>query len=336
VAMNNEVLAGNAIKKKGAREFLSELWIVLVFVIIYVIFSCIEPLCLTLPFWSSTLNYMTEVLILGVGVMFVVITGGIDLSIGPVEGCIGVASALIIKAMLPVMGIPAAITVGVLSALGMGALIGAVNAFVITKMKLAPFIATLGMSVILTGLGYVFNNGLEVVGLPRELTNFGNYQVFGFLSVTTIISLIVCAIFGLILHFTKFGVHTYAYGSNAESTKRAGINTNKLLFKVYILCSVLAALAGMTLVFRFNTGSPLAGQNVTLYAIAACVIGGTSVMGGKGRMVGTLIGALIISILVTGLVMLGIQTYWQQVATGLIIIFAVFTDQLRHKRDTAV
>lgn len=329
-------ITSDPMKKKSFRDLVSELWIVMVFVIIYIIFVCIEPLCLTLPFWSSTLNYMTEILILGVGVMFVVITAGIDLSIGPVEGCVGVISALIIKGLVPVVGIPGAIIIGVLAAVAVGALIGAVNAFVITKMKLAPFIATLGMSVILTGLGYVFNNGLEVVGLPRELSNFGNYQVFGFLSVTTIVALIVCAVFGLVLHFTKFGVHTYAYGSNAESTKRVGINTDKLIFKVYILCSSLAALGGMTLVFRFNTGSPLAGQNVTLYAIAACVIGGTSVMGGKGKMVGTLIGSLIIAILVTGLVMLGIQTYWQQVVTGIIIIVAVFTDQLRLKRDRVV
>jgi ribose transport system permease protein len=103
-----------------------------------------------------------------------------------------------------------------------------------------------------------------------------------------------------------------------------------------MLCSTLAALAGMTLMFRFRTGSPLAGQNVTLYAIAACVIGGTSVMGGTGKMTGTLIGSLIISILVTGLVMLGVQTYWQQVATGIIIIFAVYSDQLRRRRDMTV
>ncbi len=330
---NQEAVVPVTIKNKGVRKFVSDLWIVLVFGIIYAVFAILEPRCLTAPFWTSTLNYMTEILILSVGVMFVVLTGGIDLSIGPVEGCVGVAAALIIKALVPVAGIPGAIVIGVAAAIGMGAVIGAVNAFVISKMKLAPFIATLGMSVILTGLGYVWSNGLEVVGLPRDMVNFGNYQVLGFLSSTTVIALVMCVVFGLILHFTRFGVHVYAYGSNAESTKRVGINTNRLLFKIYILCSALAALAGMTLVFRFNTGSPLAGQNVTLYAVAACVIGGTSVMGGRGKMLGTLIGSLIISILVTGLVMLGIQTYWQQVATGIIIILAVYTDQLRHKRD---
>lgn len=329
-------MSNNNQLKKKVNNMIGEMWIVFVFIAIYLIFVILEPLCLQLPFWSATLNYMTEVLILGVGVMFVVITGGIDLSIGPVEGCIGVLSALVMKALVPVVGIGWAITGGVLVALATGALIGFINAIVITKMKLAPFIATLGMSVILTGLGYVFNNGLEVVGLPRELSKIGNYQVFGFISVTTIVALVVCLIFGLILKHTKFGVHTYAYGSNAESTKRVGINVDKHLMKVYILCSTLAALGGMTLVFRYNTGSPLAGANVTLYAIAACIIGGTSVMGGKGRMIGTLIGALIISILVTGLVMLSVQTYWQQVATGLIIIFAVYSDQLRRKRDIRV
>lgn len=334
--MFSKGMPNDALKKSKTNALLGELWIIIVFIAIYLIFVAIEPLCLTMPFWSATLNYMTEILILGVGVMFVVITGGIDLSIGPVEGCVGVASALIIKGLIPSMGVQLAIVLGVLSAIGIGALIGAINAFVITKMKLAPFIATLGMSVILTGMGYVFNNGLEVVGLPREISNFGNYQVFGFMTVTTVVAFAVCVLFGLILHYTRFGVHTYAYGSNSESTVRVGINVDKHLFRVYILCSVLAAIGGMTLMFRFNTGSPLAGANVTLYAIAACVIGGTSVMGGKGKMVGTLIGSLIIAILVTGLVMLGIQTYWQQVTTGIIIILAVFTDQLRRKRDMIV
>jgi ribose transport system permease protein len=331
--MSTKTPHADVLKKRKFNDLVSELWIVFVFILIYFIFVLIEPLCLSMPFWASTLNYMTEILILGVGVMFVVITGGIDLSIGPVEGCVGVLSALAIKALVPVIGTALALIAGILVGLMVGAVIGFINAFVITKMKLAPFIATLGMSVMLTGLGYTFNNGLEVVGLPTDMANLGNYQIFGFLSVTTLVAIVTCIIFGLILHKTRFGVHTYAYGSNSESTKRVGINTDRLLFKVYILCSVLAALGGMTLVFRFNTGSPLAGANVTLYAIAACIIGGTSVMGGKGKMVGTLIGSLIISILVTGLVMLGLQTYWQQVATGIIIIAAVYTDQIRRKRD---
>ncbi len=327
----------NEIKEKSKlSRMISELWIVFVFLAIYLIFVILEPLCFSLPFWSSTFNYMSEVLILAVGVMFVVITGGIDLSIGPVEGCVNVLAALAIKALVPSIGAGLAIACGVLVALLTGALIGLINALVITKLKLAPFIATLGMSVILTGLGYVFCNGLEVVGLPNEISDIGTYQLFGFLGTTTLVAFLVCGVFGVILKTTRFGVHTYAYGSNAESTKRVGIDSTKHLIRVYMLCSILAALAGMTLMFRFKTGSPIAGQNVTLYAIAACVIGGTSVMGGTGKMIGTLIGSLIISILVTGLVMLGVQTYWQQVATGVIIIFAVYSDQLRRRRDLTV
>jgi ribose transport system permease protein len=323
-------------QKSKFSKIISEFWIVFIFLAIYLIFVILEPLCFSLPFWSSTFNYMSEVLILAVGVMFVVITGGIDLSIGPVEGCVNVLAALAIKALVPILGPVLSIIIGVLVALAVGALIGFINAVVITKLKLAPFIATLGMSVILTGLGYVFCNGLEVVGLPNEISTVGTYQLFNFLGTTTLVAFFVCIVFGLILKNTRFGVHTYAYGSNQESTTRVGINTTKHLMRVYMLCSMLAALAGMTLMFRFKTGSPLAGANVTLYAIAACVIGGTSVMGGTGKMTGTLIGSLIISILVTGLVMLGVQTYWQQVATGVIIIAAVYSDQLRRRREETV
>ena len=317
------------------QSFLSEYWIVFVFLLIYLVFIIIEPLCFSLPFLSSTLNYMTEILILGVGVMFVVITAGIDLSIGPVEGAVGVGAALVIRSLEPVVGTGMAITAGVLTGLLMGMLIGFLNGIVITKMKLAPFIATLGMSVILTGAGYIFNNGLEVVGLPKILARIGNATYFGFIGTTTIVAWSIWLIFGIILKRTKFGIITYAYGSNAESTKRAGINVDRHIIKVYMISSTLAALSGVMLIFRFNTGSPLAGANVTLYAIAACVIGGTSVLGGRGKMIGTLIGAGIISILVTGLVMLGVQTYWQQVATGLIIIVSVYADQIRQKNALA-
>ena len=143
----------NEIKKKSkASQLFGEFWIVFVFLAIYAIFVILEPLCFSLPFWSSTFNYMSEILILAVGVMFVVITGGIDLSIGPVEGAVNVLAALAIKALVPVIGVGWAIACGVLIALMTGALVGVINSLVITKMKLAPFIATLGMSVILTGL----------------------------------------------------------------------------------------------------------------------------------------------------------------------------------------
>jgi len=179
--------------------FLSEYWIVFVFLLIYLIFVILEPLCFSLPFLSSTLNYMAEILILGVGVMFVVITAGIDLSIGPVEGVVGVGSALAMRALVPVIGVGPAIAVGVLVGIVMGMVIGLVNGLVITKMKLAPFIATLGMSVILTGSGYILNNGLEVVGLPRVLGRIGNTEFFGFLGVTTIIAWAIWFVFGIIL-----------------------------------------------------------------------------------------------------------------------------------------
>lgn len=317
--------------QRRVNAFLSEYWIVFVFLLIYLIFVVIEPLCFSLPFLSSTLNYMTEILILGVGVMFVVITAGIDLSIGPVEGFVGVGAALVMKAMVPIVGTGTGIAIGAIVGLLMGALVGFVNGIVITKLKLAPFIATLGMSVILTGTGYILNNGMEVVGLPKVLAKIGNYSFFNFIGTTTIVAWTVWAVFGTLLKRTRFGIITYAYGSNAESTMRAGIDVDRHIIKVYMISSTLAALGGVMLIFRFNTGSPLAGANVTLYAIAACVIGGTSVLGGRGKMIGTLIGAGIISILVTGLVMLGVHTYWQQVATGLIIIFSVYADQVRQK-----
>ena len=257
--------------QRRLHNFLGEYWIVFVFLVIYLIFVIIEPLCFTLPFLASTLNYMTEILILGVGVMFVVITAGIDLSIGPVEGAVGVGAALVMKALIPVFGTAGGILAGVIVGIAMGMIIGMINGLVITKLKLAPFIATLGMSVILTGTGYILNNGIEVVGLPRIMGKIGNHTFFNFIGTTTIIAWAIWFIFGIILKHTRFGVITYAYGSNAESTKRAGINVDKHIMKVYMISSTLAAISGVMLIFRFNTGiAPGRSQRNTVCHCRLC------------------------------------------------------------------
>lgn len=321
-------------KMKWAKtmERVGDFWTLGVFLLIVAIFTVIEPNFFTAAYWGSTFAYLSEILLLSVGETFVIITGGIDLSVGAVEGFVGVASAILIKALVPLVGPVPAIILGTAAGLLMGLIIGATNGFIITKMKITPFIATLGTMGILTGMGFILGNGTDIVGLPLEMGKVGNIlvlQVFGFAAV---ISWIVAIIAYILLSKTRFGIYTYSIGSNAEASKRSGINVDRHIIKVYMLASFIAALSGLLMILRFNTASPITGANVNLNAVAGVVIGGTSVMGGTGNILGSVVGAAIISILVTGLVMINVQPFWQTVAIGVIIILAVYIDQIRHKQ----
>lgn len=320
------------LKRAKIMDKVGDYWTAGIFLLIVIVFTIIEPNFFTTAYWSSTLVYLSEILLLAIGETFVIITGGIDLSVGAVEGFVGVASAILIRALVPVTGSTMAIIIGVACGLLMGLIIGAVNGLIITKMKITPFIATLGTMGILQGFGFIMGKGTDIVGLPIEMGEIGNiilYKMFGF---STIVSWLVAIIGYIMISKMRFGVYTYSIGSNAEASRRAGINVDRHLIKVYMLASLTAALAGLLMILRFNTASPLTGANVNLNAVAGVVIGGTSVMGGSGGVIGSVIGAGIISILVTGLVMIDVTPFWQTVSIGVIIIVAVYIDQIRNKQ----
>ncbi len=320
------------IKWSRIMERIGDYWTIGVFLFIVLVFTAIEPNFFTTAYWSSTFVYMSEILLLAIGETFVIITGGIDLSVGAVEGFVGVSAAILIRALVPVMGSTLAILTGVVCGLLMGAIIGAVNGIIITKMKITPFIATLGTMGILQGLGFIFSKGTDIVGLPLQMGEVGNIILFKMFGFSTIVSWVIAILAFVILAKMRFGIHTYSIGSNAEASRRAGINVDRHLIKVYMISSTIAALTGLLMILRFNTASPLTGANVNLNAVAAVVIGGTSVMGGSGSMLGSVIGAGIISILVTGLVMIDVTPFWQMVSIGVIIISAVYVDQIRNKQ----
>ena len=320
-----------AMERRGVlRSRLADYWSAGILLLIIVIFSVLQPAFFSVSNWLSTTTYMTETLLLAVGETFIIITAGIDLSVGAVEGLSGVVAALVMLGTEP-LGHTQAIILGACAGLLVGAATGALNGVVITKMKITPFIVTLGTMGIATGLTFILSGGTDVVGLPNRLSNLGSFVLFGFLTFPVIIALIVVVVAGIWLSRTRFGRYTYAIGSNAEAARRVGINVDGHLIKVYALSGVIAGLSGVLLLTRFATGSPLTGANSELNAIAAVVIGGTSLFGGRGNIVGSLIGAAIISVLITGLVILNVQPYWQMVAIGAIIILAVWIDQLRHR-----
>ena len=309
---------------------LGDFWTLGILVIILAVFGILQPSFLSVSNWFNTTTYMTETLLLAIGETYVIITAGIDLSVGAVEGLAGIVAALVMVALEP-QGATLAMVAGTLAGMLTGALFGFLNGWVITAMKVTPFIVTLGTMGIATGLTFILSGGTDVVNLPNQLSNIGNATVLGVFSFPTFVTVLCLIAAGVVLYQTRFGRYVYAIGSNAEAARRAGVPVSRNLIKVYTVSGAIAALSGILLLTRFATGSPLTGANDELNAIAAVVIGGTSLFGGRGTIVGTLIGAAIISVLITGLVILSVQPYWQTVAIGVIIIIAVWIDQFRHR-----
>jgi ribose transport system permease protein len=293
----------------------------------------VSPAFLSQASWIATSQSATVIILLAIGQSFVIITGGIDLSVGAVLGCSAMTSAVVMRSLLSngMEGFTV-IGIGALVALAAGGLMGLINGLVITKMKITPFIATLGMLGVASGATNLLSGGTEIVTLPPELTIIGNTTLFGgWLTLPVALTVVVAVVAGLVLARTRFGMRTYAIGSNPAAARRAGIAVDSQLLRVYMLSGILASVAGFLLMARFVGASPLAGVNTELAAIAAAVIGGASLVGGRGSVVGTVVGASITAVLQIGLILAGVASFWQTVAIGIIIVLAVYLDQIRIK-----
>jgi ribose transport system permease protein len=311
---------------------IGDFWILGVLLFLVLIFTLINPVFFSLANWVNTSTFMTDTLILALAETIVILTAGIDLSVGANMGLSSIVFALILQYGLESgMSLWVSLPLGIAGGLATGVTVGLVNGFIITRWKITPFIATLGMLGVCTGLTFIVSQGTSVTNLPEEIGTIGNQVYFDVIGFSVLVTMITVAVMYLLLTKTRFGRHTYAIGSNIEAAKRAGINVNRHLTKVYALSGFLSALAGIIIVMRFVNGSPLTGSHTELNAIAAVVIGGTSLFGGRGTIWGTVVGAGIIAIMLTGLVLAHVQVYWQIVSVGAIIILAVYMDQLRSK-----
>jgi ribose transport system permease protein len=321
-------------------DFLSRgeggLWTFGVLVIILIIFGVSAPGFFSRSNWLATSEYAVEYLLLAVGQTYVIATGGIDLSDGAILGFSAMGSAVVMRAMLNAHSAPwEATAVGCVICVGIGTAVGVANGLLVTKAKLTPFIVTLGMLGMATGGTYLLDNGNQVTSIPAQILTLGTTVFGGWLPAIVLVAAVFTAIFWLVLSRTRFGLHTYAIGSNPTAALRAGLKVDRHLVKIYALSGMLAGVAGVMVTARFSIASPIAGANDELDAIAAVVIGGASLFGGIGTMFGTVIGTLVISVLVTGLVLLNVQPFWQQVAVGAVLIVAVFLDQTRRRLATA-
>lgn len=290
-------------------------------VILIVIVSILNPSFLE-PL--NILNLLRQVSInalIAFGMTFVILTGGIDLSVGSI---LALSSAFVANMMVAGFDPILAIIIGCL----LGGVMGMVNGLLITQGKMAPFIATLATMTIFRGLTLVYTEGNPITGLGDSLTFqlFGRGYQFG-IPVPAITMIITFAVLWVVLHKTSFGRKTYAIGGNEKAAIVSGIKVSRVKIMIYTLAGLLSALAGAILTSRLNSAQPTAGTSYELDAIAAVVLGGTSLSGGRGRIVGTLIGALIIGTLNNGLNMLGVSSFYQMVVKGIVILIAVLIDR---------
>jgi ribose transport system permease protein len=272
-------------------------------------------------------------IVMAVGATFVLITGGVDLSVGSVLVFSGVIAGKVMIAMGP-QGWAASI-VGIVVAMLAGAVWGVINGLVITKMRVPPLIATLGSFGAAQGLAQIITDGNDLKDVPNELIDTLGVGRFLGLPYLVIVALVVALIGGLVLAFTRYGRRTYAIGSNAEAARRAGIPVTGHLISVYAIAGLLSGLAGIMSYAQFGS-TTLAGHGTdNLSVIAAVVIGGTSLFGGVGTMFGTLIGTMIPAVLANGLVIVGLNSFWRDFAVGVVLVVAVYLDQLRRRSRTS-
>ena len=261
--------------------------------------------------------------IIAAGMTFVILTGGIDLSVGSILAISGaVCASLLVSGQN--------IIIAVLAALVIGAMVGFLNGFIITKRKLQPFIATLATMTILRGLTLVYTEGKPITlgsgDLAIKFGQIGGGKLFG-IPTPALIMILVFAVCAFVLKNTQMGRYTYALGSNEEATKLSGLNTDKIKIAVYTISGILSSIAGIIITSRLFSAQPTAGDGYELDAIAAVVLGGTSLTGGRGKITGTIIGALIIGVLSNALNILDVSSYYQMMVKGAVILVAVLLDR---------
>lgn len=290
-------------------------------VIITVILAIVSPSFLTLDNIFNVLRQVSINALIAFGMTFVILTGGIDLSVGSILALSSAVTAgLLASGMDPIL----AILIGLLA----GAVMGAINGFIITKGKVAPFIATLATMTIFRGLTLVYTEGRPITGLSdSQIFELMGRGYLGWIPVPVIWMLISYCILYFILKKTTFGRKVYAIGGNEEASILSGIRVDKVKIWIYSITGTLSALAGIILTSRLNSAQPTAGASYELDAIAAVVLGGTSLSGGKGWIFGTLIGALIIGVLNNGLNLMNVSSFYQQVVKGGVILLAVLLDR---------
>lgn len=313
------------VKNKAKKFRLSEYAIYLVMVGLIIFFSIIADGFLSSTTFFNILRQVAVNGIVAVGMTMVIITGGIDISVGSLIGASSVGCAILMTVLHlhPV--------VAILLTILFGLLVGLCNGFFVYEVKIPPMIATLASMSILRGAAYILSNGLPVYDIPENFTILGQ----GYLGVIPIpvIIMTICFIIGyFVLEHTSFGRYIYGIGSNLEASRLSGINVRKIIYSVYGICGALAALAGVVYLSRVNSGQPKGGEGYEMDIITAVVLGGVSMTGGEGKITRVIAGLVIMGVLMTGMTMINIPDYYQRVVKGIVLLAAVSYDILSRRR----
>lgn len=305
--------------KSFYRNYRREISVFFAIIVAFVLFSILEPSYFTASNLTTIIAQSVTYGLMGIGMTAIIITGGIDLSIGSALALIASISAQLAKA-----GVSIPIWILVCGLLGF--LMGAFNGFLISKLKLQPFIATMGTMSIYRGLAYVITGGFPVLGVPRNYRNVFNLRINSYMTIAVVIFFVFAIVMTIVLKKTRLGAHTYAIGGNEEASRLSGVKVDFTKIMIYGLGMLGTMLAAMIMIGRLGTGDPSTGQGYEMEAIAAAAIGGTSMAGGRGNVFGTVLGAILFSALKVGLIVMGVDTFYQFIVTGVVIIFAAYLE----------
>ncbi len=310
-----------------AKEILRKSWIVFVLITLVVIFSFGNSAFFTGSNLMNIIRQVSMLVIVCVGMTFVLIAGGIDLSVGSQISIVGVVTAtLLSNGVNPGL----ACVIGI----GLSTLVGVLNGMFIAFTLVPPLIATLGMMQVLQGLGYIISSGKNIYGLPDSIKFIGQGYL-SFLPIPVIIAIVLTIVGMFILNKTYTGRYFYAIGSNAEVSRLSGIKVKMVKTISFGLCGLFTGIAGIIMMARVNSGSPIVGRGFEMDVLTAAVLGGVSVNGGEGKLSGAVIGALIIGVLSNGLIIMNVSEYYQMVIKGMVLILAITFDSLSNKKYQA-
>ena len=313
----------------------SPLYMGVVLLVLIAFFSFLHPTTFASSFNVRNIFLDASVLlILAVGTTYIMVAGGFDLSIGSVLVFSGVVAAQVMLAVGSTDSL-GTVALGFAVALLCGTAWGAFNGLCITRLRVSALISTLGSMGAALGGAYLLSDGSDIRTVPNALISLGHGSVGG-VPWLVVITAIVALVGGVVLHMTQFGRHTYLVGSNPEAARRAGINVSGHLLRLYALSGFLAGFAAMLSLGRFSTTTLEGHANDPLEAITAVVLGGTALAGGRGSIIGTVVGVFIPAVLANGFIIMGIQPFWQMVVIGFVVIAAVYADQLKRQRTDRV
>ena len=322
-------MMGAIIMKKSKLKEYSYTFILLgVLLVVIFIMAIMSPYFFSWKNCRNILNQSAIYLVLSIGMTFVICAGQIDLSVGAIIGFSGVCMGLLLnQGVSPIWAILIQLLIGVI--------VGIVNGIFVAYGKINSFIVTLGMMTILRGITLILTNSSSVFGFGNIITFIGSGKI-GPVNMPIILSLVIATVGGVLLHRTTFGNYCLFIGTNEIALNRSGVNVKKYKIIIFALCGLCASVAGLIITARLNSAEPLAGQGYEMDAIAASILGGTSMQGGKGNIIGTIIACLILNIMKNGLTLLAISSHYQEILTGLILLISVLISESEQRRRSEV